>query len=295
MQNRDFSRTDNPQKVRITDNSINFEISEASGNIVNKESPLISLPMKYIDWIDEGRKGMYDKILGKSESVQFFAQHLPVIVTHTDNDLFPFNCSNKGIGFMPKDEYLSEFIDLFQETIHNTHGKPWQLSIRDRIKSVSRFYFDHDKIDHRAVTSLEIFQKNTYNNLLSKPLSSLLFTGNAPEYISFQLNCVVEIIGQNDPRHTFIMLARTMFEYDHFHITQPQFPYAYIFWISEVKDKTPYRVPEQPDKVQYIKTKGDINWQPEASQAVNRAPGMIRQFIKEKIENYARERGFHEI
>ncbi len=283
------------QKVWIEGDTIITELSKENGVRPKQVLPLLSLPGKYIDWIDQGRKGMYDKILGKSESVRFFAQHLPVIVTYSESNIFPFNCSNKGIGFIPKKEYLSEFIDLFQETLHNTRGKPWQKSIEERVNAISKFYFDHEKIDHRAMTSLEIFEKNTYQNLSQTPLASLLFTGDAPDYISFQLNCAVEVIGQDDPRHTFIMLARTMFEYDSFHIAQPQFPYAYIFWISEITDKSPYRVQKQNDKVQYIKTKGDLHWQADAIESISRAPGMIRQFIKEKIEDYARERGFTEI
>ncbi len=283
-------KTEQAQKVLVEEDKIIVELADGHTSLSLK-----SLPQKYIDWIDNGRKGMYDKLLGRSETVRFFAQHLPVIVTYSENNIFPFNCSNKGIGFIPKEKYLSEFINLFHETIYNSRGKPWQQSIEDRVNAVSKFYFDHEKIDHRAITSLEIFEKNTFQNLNHTPLSSLLFTGDAPDYISFQLNCAVEVIGQDDPRHTFIMLARTMFEYDHFHIAQPQFPFAYIFWISEVMDKTPYRVREQPDKVQYIKTKGNLHWQPDAIQAVNRAPGMIRQFIREKIEDYAGKRGFTEI
>ncbi len=257
--------------------------------------PVTPLPERFVDWIDEGRRGMYGRLRGNEENVNFFSQHLPVLVTYTPGSVFPFNCGNKGVGFLPKSEYLEEYTKLYRETMEKTRGIPWKDSLQQRLETVSRFNFNHDVIDYRCLTSLEIFEKRTFSNLCQNPLASLHYTGNCPSYTSFQLNCGVDIIGQDDPRHTFIMLSRIMFEYDSFHITQPQFPYAYLFWISEVQDKTPHRVEEQPDKVQYMTRAGDLEWAPEAITAVNRAPGMVRMHIREQVEKYARERGFEKI
>ncbi len=257
--------------------------------------PVTPMPRNFIDWIDQGRKATYDGLLNKDAPVRFFHAHLPVIVTYSKNGTFPFNCTNKGIGFIPKEKYLSEFIELFQETLRDTRGKPWRQSLEERVRTVSKFYFDHEKIDYRALSGLEIFTKNTFQNLNDTPLASLHFTGPAPDFISFQLNCAVEVIDQDDPRHTFIVLVRTMFEYDDFHIAQPQFPFAYIYWISEVVDKTPHRVQAQDNNETRIEGSDGIHWHPEAAQAVVRAPKMIRQFIRDQIENYALERGFSEI
>ena len=179
--------------------------------------------------------------------------------------------------------------------MEQTRGLAWAESLEKRLETVSKFNFNREVIDYRCLTSLEIFEKRTFSNLCRMPMASLHYTGHCPSYVSFQLNCGVEIVGQEDPRHTFIMLSRTMFEYDSFHITQPQFPYAYLFWISEVQDKTPHRVEEQPDKVQYLRQTGDMQWDSEAIESINRAPGMIRQYIREQVEKYARERGFQNI
>ena len=257
--------------------------------------PVTPLPGHLIDWMEEGRRGMYNRLKGKEDSVEFFSQHLPVLVTQSLNSVFPFNCGNKGVGFLPKEEYLEEYIERYRETMERTRGIAWEDSLEQRLETVAEFNFNREVIDYRCLTSLEIFEKRTFNNLIQLPLASLHYTGHCPSYTSFQLNCGVEIAGQDDPRHTFIMLSRTMFEYDSFHIAQPQFPYAYLFWISEVQDKTPHRVEEQPDKVQFLQQKGEMNWQKEAISSINRAPGMIRQHIRETVEKYARERGFSEI
>jgi nucleotide-binding universal stress UspA family protein/rubrerythrin len=250
--------------------------------------------MKFVEWIEQGRKSMYAKLQGKA-SPGFFTSHLPVMVTQSQGPAFTFNCSNKGVGYLPKAQYLDEFVALFRDTIERTKGRPWQESMEERINAVSRFYFDREKIDYRALSSLEIFEKTTFNNLTRHPFAALHYTGNGPDYVSFQVNCVVEIIGPEDPRHEFVKLARVMFEYDSFHIAQHQFPYAYVFWISEVSDKTPFRVPEKGNKIVTLTTKGSMRWSPEAIESINRAPGMIRQFITDGIEKYARERGFDAI
>ncbi len=273
------------QKIVLGERDMAVELATGT-----RQLPVASLPDKCIDWIEQGRRGMYNRLLQK-EAPEFFSAHLPVVITQAKEGEFPFNCSNKGIGYVPRQERLSEYIDLFQETLHNTRGKPWQESMAARIEAMSQFYFDRDAVDYRAMTGLEIFARQTYQNLEQTPLAALHFTGCAPEYMSFQLNCAVEVIAEDDPRHTFVLLARTMFEYDDFHIVQPQYPFAYIFWISEVVDKTPRQVPTEKE----VSVHGGMRWSPEASQAVERAPGMIQQFIREQIEQYAADKGVEEI
>ena len=256
--------------------------------------PVISLATKYIDWIEEGRRRMYSIITGENTAaIDFFPQHLPMVVTYSGEKVFPFNCGNKGVGFIPKAEYLEEFVDLFKDVHERSRHKPWRESLRDRIETVSSFYFARDKIDFRALSTLEIFERTTFDNLKKNPIASLLFTGHSPEYISFQLNCAAEIIEPDDPRYEFIELSRTMFEYDRFHITQPQFRYAYIFWISELIDKTPFRVVDRKSAVAKVETA--MPWNEAALAAVSRAPGMIQEYIRASVEQYARSRGYDEV
>ena len=57
-------------------------------------------------------------------------------------------------------------------------------------------------------------------------------------------------------------------------------------------DKTPARVVDQPDKMQYVVEEGEIAWDDDALQAVGRAPSLIQKYIRDLIEDYARQRGF---
>jgi nucleotide-binding universal stress UspA family protein/rubredoxin len=256
--------------------------------------PITALPERVIQWMEQGRRGIYDKLLNRG-APSFHASHLPVMVTQNEGGLMPFNCSNKGVGLLPKAEYLQHYLHLFRSTMERTKGKPWQESLSERIKAVSKFYFNRDAIDYRALTTLEIFEKTTYQNLKKNPIAALHYTGNAPDYMSFQVDCAVEVIEPDDPRHEFIKLARVMFEFDSFHIAQHDFPHAYILWVNRVSDKTPFRVPEKANKVAYMPSHDGLEWDADAMDSVNRAPGMIRQFITEQIEKYARRRHFTRI
>lgn len=290
MSAQNLLRTENEMptqpQVRVGEKSV---IVPLPGGV--RELPLMPLPDNVIAWLEQGRRGVYDKLLQKGAPL-FHASHLPVMVTFNEGRDFPFNCSNKGVGLIPKPQYLQHYIHLFRGIMEKTKGRPWQESLAERIQAVSKFYFRRDVIDYRALTTLEIFERTTYQNLRRNPVASLHYTGNAPDYMSFQVDSVVEIIGPDDPRHEFIRLARTMFEFDSFHIAQHEFPHAYILWVNQVQDKTPFRVPEKPNKVAHMPSRGGLEWDADAMDSVNRAPGMIRQFITEQIEKYARRRDF---
>ena len=131
--------------------------------------PVTPLPEHFIDWMEEGRRGMYNRLKGKQESVEFFSQHLPVLVTHSPNSVFPFNCGNKGVGFLPKVEYLEEYTECYRETMERTRCIAWEDSLEQRLETVAEFNFNREVIDYRCLTSLEIFEKRTFNNLLQLP------------------------------------------------------------------------------------------------------------------------------
>ena len=274
--------------VEVDDNSILIDLEDGP-----RRFPLRPLPLDKIEWMENGRRRVYDTIQnGRAETLTGPSHHLPMVTTYSARSTFPFNCCNKGVGFQPKKEYLDVCIEHLRHVHETTRGKPWRESLNERVEAARWFYFNREMIDYRACATLEIFEKTTFANLQRTPMASLLYTGDSPIFVSFQLNTVVEIIDQDDPRHTFTMLMRTLFESEPFHIYQPQFPYAYIFWISQVIDKTPVRVKEQPTKIQYVVEEGGIEWDDDALEAVGRAPSLIQEYIRDLIEDYARQRGF---
>lgn len=256
--------------------------------------PVTALPAPLISWFAEGKLDIYRQLLADPAKVDFFHQHLPVLVTHVPGSPFPFNCGNKGVGFLPKHEFLAGYIELYRQTIEASKSIPWRNSLPDRITAARSFHENREAIDFRCLTSIEIFQKQTFRNLQHYPLASLLFTGSTPEYRSFQLNCAVEIIDREDPRFTFIRLSRRLFEFDGFHIAQPDFAYGYIFWISEIMDKTPHRVAEQTARDSEA-TPVTLRWDEEALSILHTVPAWHRSQMKNQIERYGVERGFERI
>ncbi len=277
-------------RIEVTGDTVSLHLPSGPETL-----PKVKLPDHLVQWIKMGRQSVYDQILENSDKIRFFSQHLPVLVTYSANSLFPFNCGNKGVGFLPTSKALESYNDLYERTIEASRGIPWQDSLPARIQTASKFNEDHGGIDYRCLASLEIFQKTTFKNLLRFPLASLLYTGTSPTYTSFQLNCAVEIIDENDPRFTFIKLSRTLFEFDGFHIAQPQFQYGYIFWITEVIDKTPHRVPDIARKDGSLSAGTAPAWDHDAALLLQNIPGMNRLHIRHQIERYAKERGFKNI
>ena len=277
------------QVIRVAGDRVTLELTEGP-----LELPIIPLADELLEWIQEGRRDLYDGLLDAGESgVRFFAQHLPAVVTYNQDGVFPFNCGNKGVGFVPAFEHLEEVIARYRSTHETTQGTPWEETLRRRVRTVKAFNLDTDLIDRRCFITLEIFRKGTYRNLRRMPLASLLYTGDSPRFLSYQVNCAVEIIGSDDPRHTFATLARTMFEFEDFHITQHRFPYAYVFWISECISKTPFRTVNNEELIQSAApAELELPWDEDTLAAVGRAPAMIQNRIRALIEVFAQQRGF---
>jgi hypothetical protein len=210
--------------------------------VPTREMPVLELPEKFVQWQLEYKRGVYDAI-AKNEYIAFNAGHLPVVGTWADDALVP-NLANKGVGFTPRDEYLDHYTALVNAAVEQIEKLPPHAvnETRElRIGAAREFYAHPEHIDWRRLGLLEIFEGDTYRNLTRRPLASLLWTGNSPVFLSFQVDCAVEIIPSDHPRYRFSWAMRRLFEYEPFHIVQTMFPYAYTFWVVGWTDKTPKR------------------------------------------------------
>ena len=200
------------------------------------------LPDKFIRWQLDYKHSIYDAI-ERDEYVAFNAGHLPVVGTWESDSLTP-NLANKGVGFTPKDEYLDHYLNLVESAVEQIIKLPPHAvneTRQLRVNTAREFYRHPEHIDWRRLGLLEIFEGSTFRNLSANPLASVLWTGNAPVFVSFQVDCVVEIIIPEDPRYRFSWAMRRLFEYEPFHVVQTIYPYSYCFWVYDYKDKTPKR------------------------------------------------------
>ncbi len=207
-----------------------------------QEFPIRELPERFIRWQLDYKHKVYDAI-EKDAYIPFNAGHLPVVGTWDGETAFP-NLANKGVGFTPRDEYMDYYLELVEDAVEKISQLPPHAVDETRslrIATAREFYNHPEHIDWRRLGLLEIFEGTTFQNLCRNPFASVLWTGNSPAFLSFQVDCVVEIITPEHPRYRFSWAMRRLFEYEPFHVVQTMFPYAYTFWVHRWKEKTPRR------------------------------------------------------
>ena len=209
---------------------------------VVRELAIRPLPEKFVQWQLDYKRRVYDAI-SRDEYVAFNAGHLPVVGTWDDAKLVP-TLANKGVGFTPTDDWLEHYVGLVEDAVTRIQALPPHAVDETRalrIATAREFYAHPEHIDWRRLGLLEIFEGETYRNLTKRPLASVLWTGDSPVFVSFQVDCAVEIIPKDDARYRFSWAMRRLFEYEPFHVVQTIFPYAYTFWVIGAHDKTPKR------------------------------------------------------
>jgi hypothetical protein len=225
------------ERIKVKNNQAVF-----SENGTMREFEIKELSEKFIRWQLDYKHKIYDAI-ENDEYIAFNAGHLPVVGTWDEDSLVP-NLANKGVGFTPRDEYLEHYLKIVEDAVEQIQKLP-PHAVNDtrklRIKTAREFYAQPEHIDWRRLGLLEIFEGSTFKNLSKNPFASVLWTGNSPVFVSFQVDCVVEIITPEDSRYRFSWAMRRLFEYEPFHVVQTMYPYSYCFWVTNWKDKTPKR------------------------------------------------------
>ncbi len=206
------------------------------GDGATTEYAIKGLPPEFVAWQMEARQALFQR-LGSEPSIPAFAPHLPTLATWGEGALFP-NLAAKGMGLLPREELLEEYAIEFENLLARLASRPWPETIQERVVAAQRFYGQAEAVDGRCLGGLEIFEGTTYRNLLSNPLASLLYVGPGPNYKSFQLDCVVEVVSPGDSRYRFIRSIRGLFEHERFHYQQPDYPFGYVFWVVEARDKS---------------------------------------------------------
>lgn len=197
-----------------------------------------------MEWLVESRRTFLKRVL-RGEPLTYFSAHLPVVATWSEGGEFPVNLTAKGIGLIPREDLLEEFTRLFEETIDRVRGRPWAETLSERVEVLFSLYSDVDNFDPSLLGGLEIFGGRTLENIRRNGKAVILYAGLKEErgrvkYISFQVNASVEMVRGDDPRYRFLLLARKLFEFDRFHLYQPDYPFGYIFKVEEVWDKSPW-------------------------------------------------------
>jgi hypothetical protein len=176
---------------------------------------------------------------------KYFAAHLPVMSTWGESQSFPVNLTVKGVGLLPEQEHLQHYTDIFESVIAEARAMPWKESMHKRMKATAQLYGDVNNFDSTVLGGLEIFGGKTLENLRKNSYASLLYVGmthtnDGIQYISFQINSKITILEKGDPYYNFLLASRKLFEFDKFHLYQPDYPFGYLINVVEVIDKSPW-------------------------------------------------------
>jgi hypothetical protein len=176
---------------------------------------------------------------------KYFAAHLPVMATWNEEQSYPVNMTVKGVGLLPNEDALQHYTDHFESVIAEARSMPWKESMHMRLNAISKLYGDIDNFDTAALGGLEIFGGKALENLRGNSSASLLYVGMSEaqeriQYISFQINSTVTILEKEDPYYSFLLASRKLFEFDKFHLYQPDYPFGYLIKVAEVIDKSPW-------------------------------------------------------
>lgn len=202
------------------------------------------IPGHLLGWMVSSRiRFLGDMMAGKP--MRYFSAHLPVMATWVEGEPFPVNMTVKGIGLIPAPGQLEHFTDIFESVIAEARSMPWQESLPRRVEVMTRLYSDPESFEPSLLGGLEIFEGRAFENLRRNPAASLLYvgmaqTGEGIQYVSFQVNGKVDILGQDNPYYRYLLAARKLFEFDRFHLYQPDYPFGYLIRVTEVKDKAPW-------------------------------------------------------
>lgn len=205
---------------------------------------LNKIPIKYLEWLASSRIKFFDSMIN-GKPTKYFSAHLPVMATWRDGEPFPVNMTVKGIGLIPKQEKLYDWIDIFEGITAEARTESWDKSLAKRIAVMKRLYCNMENFNPSLLGGLEIFEGRAFENLRGNPHASLLYVGmvhtsEVMQYISFQVNGTVEILEKNNPYYRFLIASRRLFEFEKFHLYQPDYPFGYLIRVAEVKDKSPW-------------------------------------------------------
>ncbi len=216
--------------------SISEGLQSADGDKSRERS---ALPLEFLEWQRDTRLSLFRTVTSKGlGNVRTMPSHLAVIGT-TDPD-GSVNLATKGIGLVPKPDRIEAFTSTFRAAAEKRGHETRGATLEERIRTLLSFYSEVDNFDDSRLGGLEIFEGMTYDNLRNDPRASLLFSGEAPSFLSYQVDGEVEFVEEGDPYYEFLLSARELFARDCFHVPQSNYPHGFVLRVRRVRDKRPF-------------------------------------------------------
>ncbi len=167
-----------------------------------------------------------------------FCSHNPTLISHGPGGL---NGSIKGVGFIPKEEYLEEVLEAYMKHIDAYDGDDKDHSRRGLQVLVEQIYHPdmHHRVDFARVASLEMAKKHSWDNLRVNPEATLLYY--QPPAISYELRGKMRIFDEAESGRRELYQQFVNAQHDVYHRPDKsrwlRYP-CYVFDIEEVFDNS---------------------------------------------------------
>jgi hypothetical protein len=161
-----------------------------------------------------------------------FCRHTPAVVSNGPAGL---NASIKGVGFLPKAEFVQETLDAY--LAHIATGWNEDDYSQNGLKLLMKYLYGDgcaDRIDFMRFGTLELARDHTWKNFKADPTVTLLFY--QPPVVSYEVRGRVEIHEEGSVYHKLINA-----QHDVYHQPSPdrwaKRP-VYVFLIDEIYDNS---------------------------------------------------------
>jgi hypothetical protein len=198
--------------------------------------PPITFPAAFKQWAYHQRAEMIRRQaagerIPPQEIFLGFCRHTPAIVSSGPAGL---NASIKGVGFLPKPEYLQQTLDAYLQHIRSGWREGYSQEGLNLLVELLYGPSAEERIDFSRFGTLELARDHTWKNLQTNPTVTLLFY--QPPVISYELRGYAEIHEAGSLYHQLLNA-----QHDVYHRPNPQRwdqrP-AYVFVIEEIYDNS---------------------------------------------------------
>lgn len=194
--------------------------------------PLGDLPPAFLDWQVRTRiANLRFFLTGQGE--HDFAVHTGYMATLSAPGAFPINAAAKGIGLLPKGD-LGPLTSEIEGLVARAVAEGEQETREERLRFLLKLY-ESVPIDRRVLTTIELYGKATWRNVLADPRCTVLFSSYRGT--SYAVNGVVETLSPGNRVYRYVVALHDLFH-------PPRggrraYPAVYRIWAAEAWDKTP--------------------------------------------------------
>lgn len=198
---------------------------------------------KFFDWAFKTRAkhviNMYNGVMESKEKLFLnFCSHEPAFVSYGPAGL---NASVKGVGFLPKDEYLEETLEAYMNHIR-TYDPEDKTYGKRGMEVLIKYMYDessYHRVDFTKMGSLEMAKRHSWINYQVNKEAALIF--HQPPGISYKLKGKIEIYDEVSSGKQELYQQFINAQHDVYHTPDMsrwlEYP-AYLFRIEEIYDNS---------------------------------------------------------